>query len=62
MGHFFSMELVNILKEQHFWEHLCESIFVMGQWFRKSCCLKIYFVLVLVAGYTVHIGLFNFGI
>ena len=43
-----------ILKEQHFRERLCEIIFVIGQCFRISCCLKIYFVLVLVAGYTVQ--------
>ena len=38
----------------HFWERLCEIIFVMGQWFRISCCLKICYILVLVACYTVH--------
>ena len=43
-----------ILKEKYFWERLCEIIFVMDQWFRLSYCLKIYFVLVLVAGYTVQ--------
>ena len=43
-----------------FWERLCEIIFVIGQWFRISCCLKIYSVLVPVAGYTVQ--QFNFGI
>ena len=53
MGQFFHGACA-ILKEQHFRERLCEIIFVMGQWFRISCCLKIYFVLVLVAGYTVQ--------
>ena len=43
-----------ILKEQHFWERLCEIIFVMGQWFRIGSCLKDFFVLVLVAGYTIQ--------
>ena len=42
---------------QHFWERLCEIIFVMGQWFRISCCLKFYFVLVLVAGCTVQLSI-----
>ena len=28
--------------------------FVMGQWFIISCCLKIYYVVVLMAGYTVQ--------
>ena len=42
-----------ILEEQHFRERLCDIIFVMGQWFRISC-LKNYYVLVLVAGYTVQ--------
>ena len=53
MGHFF-LGACAILKEQHFWERLCDIIFVMGQWVRISCCLKICYVLVLVAGYTVQ--------
>ena len=52
MGQFFSMEL-----RTTFWERLCEIIFVMGQWFRISCCLKFYLVLVLVAGYTCTVQL-----
>ena len=43
-----------VLKKRHFGERLCEIIFDMGQWFRISCCLKMYFVLVLVAGYFVQ--------
>ena len=43
--------------EQHLWERLCEIIFVMGQWFRISCCLKFYLVLVLVAGYTAQLSI-----
>ena len=31
-----------ILKEQHFWERLCGIIFIMGQWFRISCCLELF--------------------
>ena len=54
MGQFFFHEACEISKEQHFRERLCEIIFDMGQWFRISCCLKIYLVLVLVAGYTVQ--------
>ena len=53
MRRFFHGACAN-LKEQHFWERLCEIIFVMGQWFRISCCLEIYYVLVLVAGYTIQ--------
>ena len=52
MGQFFHGACA-ILKEQHFRERLCDIIFVMGQWFRISC-LKIFYVLVLVAGYTVQ--------
>ena len=40
-----------------FWERLCEVIFVMGQWFRISCCLEFYLVLILVAGYTVQLSI-----
>ena len=29
----------------------------MGQWFRISCCLKFYLVLVLLAGYTVQLSI-----
>ena len=49
MWHFFHGACA-ILKEQHFWERLWDIIFVMGQWFRISCCLEIYYV----AGYTVQ--------
>ena len=63
MGQFFHGACA-ILKEHHFLERLCEISFVMGQWFRESCCLKIYFVLVLLAGYTVQqsISVVQFGI
>ena len=33
----------------------------MGQWFRIRCCLKIYFVLVLVADCTVQQSIFGRG-
>ena len=59
MGQFFSWSLCNF-ERITFWERLCEIIFVIGQWFRISCCLKIYSVLVPVAGYTVQ--QFKFGI
>ena len=48
MGHFFLWSLCNF-ERTSFWERLCETILVMGQWFRISN-----FVLVLVASYTVQ--------
>ena len=50
MRQFFFQGACATLKEQHFLELLWDIIFVMGQWFRISCCLKIYYV----AGYTVQ--------
>ena len=47
MGRFFHVAKNNIFG----------NIFVMGQWFRISCCLKFYFVLELVAGYTVQLSI-----
>ena len=43
-----------ILEKRHFGERLYEIIFDMGRWFILNYCLKIYFVLVVVAVYTVQ--------
>ena len=48
------MELVQFRKNNIFGNVCVILFFVMGQWFRISFCLKIYYVLVLVAGYTVQ--------
>ena len=63
MWQFFSMELVQFGKKSHFGESLFEIILDMVQWFKISCCLKIYSDLVLVASCPVQqsILVFQFG-